>query len=174
MSDRWDGWDGIGYHRSSKSTFVANNLNFKGFVHIDWIVKFQTLLWCCLENGRESSTMWRLKANWKGRTMVVDKDKGLPLPADWAGQTKQTVLITAQTVCLCPPRANRAGQYDTEGEPFAPADVYCRRFGSARFTFSMSCSSAFIIRITVHCSGKKRTTQGHESRFWQKKTLGLK
>ena len=35
MSNGWDGWDGIGYHRSSKSTFVANNLNFKGFVHID-------------------------------------------------------------------------------------------------------------------------------------------
>ena len=92
MSDRWDGWDGIGYHRSSKSTFVANNLNFKGFVHIDWIVKFQTLLWCCLENGRESSTMWRLKANWKGRAMVVDKDKGLPLPAD-SGPVKPNKLF---------------------------------------------------------------------------------
>ena len=63
-------------------------------------------------NGSESRTMLGLKAD--------DKDKELPLAGGEraaGGQTKQTVLIAAQTVCLCPPRANRVGTIWYGGNP---------------------------------------------------------
>ena len=62
-------------------------------------------------NGSESRTMLGLKAD--------DKDKELPLAGGEraaGGQTKQTVLIAAQTVCLCPPGANRVGTIWYGGE----------------------------------------------------------
>ena len=63
-------------------------------------------------NGSESRTMLGLKAD--------DKDKELPLAGGElaaGGQTKQTVLIAAQTVCLCPPGANRVGTIWYGGNP---------------------------------------------------------